>query len=428
MRCRVLLPIAFALAVALPGSGSATEGATEINQARALAGGVTPSDLPGFPITIDGPGSFVLTGDLDLSAEAPAIHAIDIVTPFLTENVTLDLKGFEIAGPATCSGFADSISCLNTGAGNGINGPGASEVVVRNGMIRNMGNHGILIWGPGRVDEMTVKHNAGDGVNTGFGSNVSNVIARDNAGDGIAAGDGSTVRDLVGIGNGGRGVAVGTGGSASSISARDNGGHGIDVGSGSTLTNASSTRSRGYGIYGQGNNVIRGVSAFNNFDVGIFFASGELSDADARSNTGVGIEIHQGTLVRCGASFNASPQLQVVNNSLVRDCLVKAGIGDGIQVLSPARIIDNTVIGDGPTSVGKGIFVNGGGTRLEGNSVRNVLRGIEALGAGNYILGNSVSGSPTAFLIAAGSAKGPIIDLSAGGDIPNGAFKPNVEY
>ena len=73
--------------IALTGSVAASPGAVEINQARALAGGVTPSDLPGFPVTIDGPGSFVLTGDLDLSAESPATHAIDIDTPLHTESV-----------------------------------------------------------------------------------------------------------------------------------------------------------------------------------------------------------------------------------------------------------------------------------------------------------------------------------------------------
>src|SRR5581483_7661707 len=42
----------------------AVDGVIEINHARALAGGVTASDLPGYPITIDQSGSYRLTGNL----------------------------------------------------------------------------------------------------------------------------------------------------------------------------------------------------------------------------------------------------------------------------------------------------------------------------------------------------------------------------
>jgi hypothetical protein len=148
------------LALSLP--AFAGDGRLEINQACAVNTGCFLGDLAGFPVTptSSSPGkSFVLTSDLDLTSQSPATHAIDIVTPLHTENVNFDLAGFEIAGPAVCVGFADGISCSGTGAGNGINGPGASEVVVRNGKIRNMGQHGVLIWGTGRLEDLTVKHN-----------------------------------------------------------------------------------------------------------------------------------------------------------------------------------------------------------------------------------------------------------------------------
>ena len=168
-----------------PWSSGADSGQIEINQARALAGGVTASDLPGFPVTIDRPGSYVLTGALDLTSEAVNTHGIEIVTPLHTENVTIDLAGFEIAGPATCVGFADSIKCSNTGPGNGISGGGASEVIVLNGKIRNMGQHGITNFGTARVDGITVKHNGGDGVQVGFGSSVSDHVHEAVAGEAL---------------------------------------------------------------------------------------------------------------------------------------------------------------------------------------------------------------------------------------------------
>ena len=40
----------------------AADGVVEIDQAAAIAGGITPGDDPGFPITLDSPGSDRLTG------------------------------------------------------------------------------------------------------------------------------------------------------------------------------------------------------------------------------------------------------------------------------------------------------------------------------------------------------------------------------
>ena len=39
----------------------ASDGVIEINQAKALAGGVTAFDGPGFPVTVTAPGSYILT-------------------------------------------------------------------------------------------------------------------------------------------------------------------------------------------------------------------------------------------------------------------------------------------------------------------------------------------------------------------------------
>ena len=44
--------------------GAASDGVIEINQARALQGGVTEGDTPGFPVTISQSGSYRLTGNL----------------------------------------------------------------------------------------------------------------------------------------------------------------------------------------------------------------------------------------------------------------------------------------------------------------------------------------------------------------------------
>ncbi len=45
-------------------AASGVDGVIEINQPRALAGGVTATDGAGFPVTLDHPGSYRLTGNL----------------------------------------------------------------------------------------------------------------------------------------------------------------------------------------------------------------------------------------------------------------------------------------------------------------------------------------------------------------------------
>jgi len=58
-----------ALVTLLGGPALAVDGVIEINQARANAGGVTLSDGPGFPVTIDHNGSYRLTSDLTVARD-----------------------------------------------------------------------------------------------------------------------------------------------------------------------------------------------------------------------------------------------------------------------------------------------------------------------------------------------------------------------
>ncbi|MCK7510597.1 MAG: hypothetical protein MZV70_45425 [Desulfobacterales bacterium] len=89
-----------ALALGLLGAGAgarAADGVIEINQARALAGGITLGDTPGFPVAITQPGGYRLTGNLEIGA---GVTAIEIAA----RDVTIDLHGFAILGPTSCAG------------------------------------------------------------------------------------------------------------------------------------------------------------------------------------------------------------------------------------------------------------------------------------------------------------------------------------
>src|SRR5436190_432567 len=74
----------------------AVDGIILIDQNRALAGGVTPGDAPGFPVTISQRGSYRLASDLIV----PNANTTAIVVN--ANNVTIDLNGFSIIGPTVC--------------------------------------------------------------------------------------------------------------------------------------------------------------------------------------------------------------------------------------------------------------------------------------------------------------------------------------
>nr|MCU0968923.1 hypothetical protein [Rubrivivax sp.] len=76
-----------------------------IDHSAALAGGVTPGDSAGYPVTITQPGHYVLTSNLTVPL---GMGGIVVDAP----NVTLDLNGSGSARPgsscatARCTGSA----------------------------------------------------------------------------------------------------------------------------------------------------------------------------------------------------------------------------------------------------------------------------------------------------------------------------------
>jgi hypothetical protein len=132
---------------------SAVDGVIEINDARALAGGVTPGDPPGYPVRLTQSGSYRLTSDLSVPA---ATDAIDVEI----SSVTIDLNGFRILGPFVCAAPCSS------GAGIGISGnQGRTKIV--NGEVSGFAGGGIAIGPFSLVEEVVVRSIGGDGVALG---------------------------------------------------------------------------------------------------------------------------------------------------------------------------------------------------------------------------------------------------------------------
>ena len=100
---------------------AATDGVIEINAASVAAAG-------GFPFSIASAGSYRLTSNLVVTGITSAIVAT-------ADDVTIDLNGFSIRGPVSCThdgGNPGLVSCTGSSFGPGI----AGAAVVRNGTIQ----------------------------------------------------------------------------------------------------------------------------------------------------------------------------------------------------------------------------------------------------------------------------------------------------
>ncbi len=212
--------IGLASALALPWSlASADEGRVEINQARALSGGI-PGDNAGFPVEITLPGAYVLTGRL----EPPVgfIHAILVAA----NDVDIDLNGFAIAGTNVCVGTPVT-SCPSPNLGDGVSVPdtGRYGLSVHGGSIRGM-QRGIGARSNVRVWDVTAESNAFHGIHLdGDGScEVFDVRVIRNRFVGLALRQ-CDARRIVATGNGSNGIS---GGSVSFAVASRNGADGIN--------------------------------------------------------------------------------------------------------------------------------------------------------------------------------------------------------
>jgi hypothetical protein len=254
----------------------AVDGVIEINQAKALAGGATPADTPGFPVTIDRSGSYRLTGNLDVTGQPDPqdVTAVRIEA----EDVTLDLNGFTILGPTVCTGPSDSeavTSCMPSGTGTGVEVISeASNTTVVNGTVRGMGGAGIVVRSFSRVENVTARSNGGAGISAGGFSTVCRNRVTANGSSGIATSDGSVV-------------------DANSVSRND--GFGISANNGSVVTHNVVSASDAIALLAN-NAVVAANVAFSNDGAGIAGATSVFVNNISRNNL-AGVQASSGSTV-----------------------------------------------------------------------------------------------------------------------------------
>jgi hypothetical protein len=152
MRRRAATRIAASLVLLVASVATASDGAFEIN-AACIATGCFPGDAPGLPVQTQAGNHYVMTADIAVpSANADGIN--------LAASATLDMNGFSLEGPVTCTG-APAV-CAGSGSGIGIiTGTGAT---VRNGAVRGMGSTGVTAAKAVLIENLFIEQNAGSGI------------------------------------------------------------------------------------------------------------------------------------------------------------------------------------------------------------------------------------------------------------------------
>lgn len=308
------LAVAAVLVLTLAGPACAVDGVIEINQVRAVVGGVTTGDEPGFPVTISQSGSYRLTGNLTVSdADTTAV----LIT---ADQVTVDLNGFAIVGPG------------GTGAGVGIDGRQRMNVTVMNGAIRGMGSTGIWIGRSARIESVHATNNQ-VGLATGTHSVVVGNLANENGNSGMSVGGTSTVIRNTASSNGGNGISCNQNCAVRDNVATGNVSSGINAGGNSTVSgNTANVNSTGIEA-GDGSTVV-GNTVNNNHSAGISARWSAVSGNLARGNTSVGLSLTSGgfgsNVLDGNNGGNANPQvtggIQMGPNVLWRHPLPVAGV------------------------------------------------------------------------------------------------------
>lgn len=362
-------PGALALALLLaPSSAFATDGVYELNQTCAEQTGCIDDsgdigDAPGFPITIEVPGSYVLTSDLVVGD--PTKDGLFIATA----PVTIDLNGFEIRGPVSCTGFGSSVSCA-AGSGRGIRAEARPRITVRNGNVVGFGSDGILVAGRSRIVDVVAERNGGTGIVAGFDAVVTGSRSHRNGGDGIRVGDASTIETSTAASNRFDGLETGIGGLVVKSTARDNGANGVLVADGGLVSRVVAMLNEAAGISAGDGSTLVASNAYDNDGNGLVGAIGVTFDGNTSVRNGQrGIDAGDGCVVRGNSvTLNGGHGIEAGIASLLHgnaSVANDAGLLLGDRSAYRENVISNNTSGN-VTPSGSGTPVNLGDNECDG--------------------------------------------------------------
>ena len=341
--------------------------------------------ISSLPFTINTPGSYYLTGNLDGSS-----GGIDITV----DGVMLDFMGFTIDGRGTVNDY-------------GIFFDGRSNVIIKNGTISNFGLAGIY-QGVSTVHYATMIDMRALGNGTlgasGFHSGI-NILSRNSHVERCTAGN-----------NGGHGIYVYTSSKLiNNIAFNNQSGYGIGTDSGSVLSgNTVYNNTVTYGLLAGTGSTVTGNTVYANTATYAIYAGGgsSLIGNTAYNNTGTyGIYAGSGTsLIANTSRSNSNWGIYGVGSNLIKDNVIylnnytaTANQG-GLRIGNDSRVIGNML----DSNAVNNIYVASSDNTIENNLVTDSSggNGINFALTGNFWANNRASGNIANFLNTAGQTDG----------------------
>jgi hypothetical protein len=191
-----------------------------ITQAKALAGGVTPGDAPGYPVTLSQPGAYVLESNLTVT---PGTYGLFVTA----NNVDIDMNGFTLSGNGggtygLISGFGessihggvinlfrnagiyirnnawmiDNMQIVRNG-GTGIDAVGFRFITLRSSLVAANGGLGLIVGNDGIIRGSTIASNKLSGIVCGTNCHIEGNAINANLDDGIKINSGMTIGNTI---------------------------------------------------------------------------------------------------------------------------------------------------------------------------------------------------------------------------------------
>lgn len=158
----------------------AVDGVIEINQAKVMAAG-------GFPFNITAGGSYRLTSNLVVAdggqANPENLFGIQVGVSSEPTTVDLDLNGFAIVGPVTCTSPPLDCSSNESGSGVGVFSQGG-PLRLHDGTIQGFAGNGVVTGGNSLLRNLDVHWNF-NGIVSGLAV-LENIIATENRAQGVS--------------------------------------------------------------------------------------------------------------------------------------------------------------------------------------------------------------------------------------------------
>ena len=260
-----------------------------------------------LPLTIDQPGSYVLTSSL---TGAVGQHGIIITS----DDVTLDLNGFALIGaPGSLDGIHVPENVNNLAVRNGVvrswRGDGVDAVNARHSDLANLRALGNLGTGLKIGDFSTVRNcggpNGANGISTGDSCIITNCTANASTFSGIVTGSNNQVTGCTAVLNGGNGITVGDGSGVMNCTAAENFSDGISAGLGCNVMGCTALGNVLGGIRTGGHSTVVNCTATGNGDDGIATGQGSTIRGCSSSNNETGIDANvRSTVIACTTNGN----------------------------------------------------------------------------------------------------------------------------